>query len=537
MAGQCLRLKFVVLLDQGCGALAEFGAVAVGPPIHHVAVAVVFGTLVVESVPDLVPDDGSDSAVVGCVVGLGVEERRLQNGCGKDDFVHPGVVVGVDGLRRHEPFVAIDRSAELVEITLIVGFVAAAVVAEQIVGGDVDARVVAPAVGVADLGGELVQLVQGFAARLRAHPFELGDVAAVGLGEVVDEHLHACLRVRREVAFDVELADGLAEDVLYERDAALPALAVLLGSGQRRSVERKVLVDECAGQERGPGMDDAPREPRLPRLDVLRRPQGHERVDERWLAHDDLGELFGGAAEAGNPCGPIESGLVLHQSVELDEVVALLGVAPGDDVPVARGDLVLEIEHRLRVVLDAAEREHLRDVRDVARADVGVLVLAVVRLVGQADSGLAEVHQVAVGSLGVGVDVVSDTAADSGALQRAENACERDQVGRIGNGGELVGDRGGAELFGPVGVHEAREQVADLLCVATGGRIRGRRFFDDGLYIDLGAVVQRPERTVDGAVGGNAVVLQPFAVDVHEEVVLRACVLVLVAEIDARVHY
>jgi hypothetical protein len=132
---------------------------------------------------------------------------------------------------------------------------------------------------------------------------------------------------------------------------------------------------------------------------------------------------------------------------------------------------------------------------------------------------------------------VSDTAADSGALQRAENACERDQIGRIGNGGELVGDRGGAELFGAVGVHEAREQVADLLCVAAGGRIRGRRFFDDGLYIDLGAVVQRPERTVDGAVGGNAVVLQPFAVDVHEEVVLRACVLVLVAEIDARVHY
>ena len=37
------------------------------------------------------------------VVGVNVEKRRLQDGGGKHDFVHFRVVVGVDGLRQHQP--------------------------------------------------------------------------------------------------------------------------------------------------------------------------------------------------------------------------------------------------------------------------------------------------------------------------------------------------------------------------------------------------------------------------------------------------
>ena len=146
-------------------------------------------------------------------------------------------------------------------------------------------------------------------------------------------------------------------------------------------------------------------------------------------------------------------------------------------------------------------------------------------------------HEVAIGLLGVGVDVVPDGAAHARALQGAENACEGDEVGGVGDGGELVGDGSHAELLRAVGIHEAREQVADLLRIAARWRVRVGGLFDDGLDVDLGTVVQGAECAVDGAVGRDGVLLEPFAVDVHEQVVLRACVLVLVAEIDARVHY
>ena len=160
VAVQAARREALVLLDQRGGALAELGAVVVGPPVDQVAVAVVLGALVVEAVADLVADHRADAAVVGRVVGLGVEERRLQDRGREHDLVHPGVVVGVDGLRRHEPLVAVDRAAELGQVAVVLGGVAALVVAEQVVAGDVERGVVAPRLRVADLRGELVELLQ-----------------------------------------------------------------------------------------------------------------------------------------------------------------------------------------------------------------------------------------------------------------------------------------------------------------------------------------------------------------------------------------
>ena len=50
----------------------------------------------------------------------------------------------------------------------------------------------------------------------------------------------------------------------------------------------------------------------------------------------------------------------------------------------------------------------------------------------------------------------------------------------------------------------------------------------------LGAVVQRPERAVGGAVGGHLILGQPAAVDMAEQVVLGAGIGVEVAQVDTR---
>ncbi len=61
VARQVLGLEVVVLLDERLGPLTELGAVVVGPPVDHVAVAVVLGALVVEAVADLVADHRADT--------------------------------------------------------------------------------------------------------------------------------------------------------------------------------------------------------------------------------------------------------------------------------------------------------------------------------------------------------------------------------------------------------------------------------------------------------------------------------------------
>ena len=125
--------EVVVLLDESLCAAAELTAVGIGPPVDEVAVTVVFGALIVEAVPDLMPDHGTDATVVGRVVGLCVEERWLQDRGREHDLVHARVVIGVDGLRRHEPLVAVHRPAELGQFAVVAHLVAAAVVAVQII--------------------------------------------------------------------------------------------------------------------------------------------------------------------------------------------------------------------------------------------------------------------------------------------------------------------------------------------------------------------------------------------------------------------
>ena len=86
--GQPGRGQRVVLVDQRLGAALELGPVVRLPPVGEVAVAVVLAALVVEAVADLVPDHRADAAVVRGVVGVGVEERRLQDRGREHDLVH-----------------------------------------------------------------------------------------------------------------------------------------------------------------------------------------------------------------------------------------------------------------------------------------------------------------------------------------------------------------------------------------------------------------------------------------------------------------
>ena len=85
---------------------------------RRLPVGIVLPALIVEAVRHLVADDRADAAVVDRVVRLRIEERRLQNAGREHDLVHVRIVVGVHGRRRHAPFGAIDRFADLLQLAV-----------------------------------------------------------------------------------------------------------------------------------------------------------------------------------------------------------------------------------------------------------------------------------------------------------------------------------------------------------------------------------------------------------------------------------
>ena len=96
---------------------------------------------------------------------------------------------------------------------------------------------------------------------------------------------------------------------------------------------------------------------------------------------------------------------------------------------------------RLGVIAAVHECEHRGDVLRIGGEDLGVLLVAVVRLVGQAEPGLVEVHQVARRVLGVGVDVDARAAADPVRCSAPTTAAKASGVSAASIVGQLVEQR------------------------------------------------------------------------------------------------
>ena len=70
---------------------------------------------------DLVADDGAHGAVVVRGVRIHVEERGLDDSRGKVQRVLEREIDGIDGLRGHPPFTAVDGLVEFRQLAAIIG--------------------------------------------------------------------------------------------------------------------------------------------------------------------------------------------------------------------------------------------------------------------------------------------------------------------------------------------------------------------------------------------------------------------------------
>ena len=164
---QCRRITLgrkdhdlVELVCKHLGLCLELGRILFCPPGRHVAVLVEEASLVVESVRHLMSDNDSDRSVVDRVVSIRIEERRLEDSCREADLVGGRVVICVDGLRRHAPLSLVGRLAELGEIVGHVPLARSPEILEiALFRIDVEGGIVLPLVRVADLHGEVVQLL------------------------------------------------------------------------------------------------------------------------------------------------------------------------------------------------------------------------------------------------------------------------------------------------------------------------------------------------------------------------------------------
>src|SRR5450830_410319 len=289
------RAVAIVLLGQRVGLGREVFAVFRCPPVAQIAVAIGLATLVVEAVADFMADHGADGAIVDGVVRLGVKEWRLQNRGREDDFIHRRAVIGVHRLRRHAPLFAVDRFAQLGHLARRSEIRRAHYVAHQVALDDLQLRVIAPFVWIADLRRELGQLDLRFFLGFRAHPVQGVDALLVGGQHVFHQFFHVRLAVGREVLRDIQFAYGFAQHTVDRTHATLPARLVFRHAAQGRAVEGKAFIDEVFRQVTGVAAQQMPFEVGFQGVQVGGGQHLVVAGQVTRLVHDDVIDLAGDA--------------------------------------------------------------------------------------------------------------------------------------------------------------------------------------------------------------------------------------------------
>src|SRR5438552_15888557 len=130
------------------------GGVLRRPPVCEFALRVELRASVVEAMTDLVPDCRAGGAVIGRGICFRIEKRRVEDGGGKVEPVLEWKIKGVDRLRSHPPFAAIDRATELGQLVMIFPLARSPVVAKGIVAPDDEPGVIAQGIRVTDTNSQ-----------------------------------------------------------------------------------------------------------------------------------------------------------------------------------------------------------------------------------------------------------------------------------------------------------------------------------------------------------------------------------------------
>ena len=535
-------LDGVECVDEYLSVLLEVGGILLGPPVVEVAVLVVVAALVVETVGEFVSDDHSDGAVVGGIVSVELEERRLEDSCGEADFVGGGVVVGVDGLRRHLPFVAIDGLVDFAHIVGHIELVAADDVGVVAVVLDFEAAIVAPFVGIADLdedGGEFFVCVS---LGLVAHPGGHIDALTEGGHQVVDEGFHTFFGFCGEVFVDIEVTEGFAHSAVDGGGDAFPAGAVDFATAEELAVEVEAGVDEVVAEVGSCAVDFVPSEVGLEVVDVL---FGEDVADGgKVLRLSDIEGLHTVEdAHSGEVAFPVDVAGQCDSLVDGLAVEGLEGVAVGELVVLRFGELGFESHNGGGELVGANAGELVvASIGELGghQLEVAVADGGVVALVGEVVVAVAEAESALVGPGDALLGVVLVGFAEDGEEDVVAAFVHLDDFGvDVVAGLEGVdfieeGFEGfGALLLQADAVHTDVVEGSDLVGDAAGLVLVGRDGVDDAFELFLVFLGEEVEGAVARVFGVEGVVFEPSAAGVLVEVVERRDGGVEVVEVDA----
>ena len=481
-AGQ--HLDAVEESNHTLGARLEISLILRRPPVAKVAIFVELAALIVEAVRHFVADHHANRAVVGRIVGCGIEERRLENAGGEANFVGCRVVVGIDRLRCHEPLVAIDGFVDAARnfIRIVEFFSTAQILVEREFLVNHQTIVVSPLVRITNLDAKCVELLVCLLFSGGTHPSLLINALTEGFLQIVHELKHALLGAFGEITLNIHFADGHSQNILYSTHRALPTRAVLLRTLHRAAVEIERDTAEIIAQCRGGAVDHVEFEIRF---ECFERSIG-----------ENLLHLVNGLRLVDTYFGKRGIALILEQHFPINARIIAQEFGVGHLVIIAFhvaqlggrigsfGNARLDVEHLLHLLRGfclggAGHDKQLLDIGAIGLTNLARLgiIFQIVVAFAKCQAALVDLHQVHLGILDVGAATDPDHARNPAAFQTIGQR----EIGRLVPEGAHFVQRGTngfvAFAIASHAVHRKSIERSDLLRqTAVGCGFRGEVF-------------------------------------------------------------
>ena len=419
-----------------------------------------------------------------------------------------------NGRRSHPPFQAVDGLPDLRQLAPRLEDGRPLHVSEEIAGPHLDGGVVAELVRIPDFVPDGLQLAQRLAPGARAHPIQPGDLLRHRLLDQLRHPERVFLRLRGKSPAHELLAQRLAQVVVHEAHAPLPARRHLGHAAQGFRVEGEARVDEPAGKIGRARAGQVPLQIALPGVEVLRAELRIQRFEE--LGFGDVERVQPGKAHALEVAAPVQR---RRQRLELGPghaVVELVGVAPIHSRERRLGQSRLHLHDRARGGGRLADQlEDLAHMLEVALPGLlrfRVLVEVVVAVREPETAGIDEGDHLR------GVpEVLGASEGEHQAAAAGGKVQGRQQAGDLLHGpesGDLLQRRlegSDSKLLHRRFVHAGGEEVADLLLYRRPSGTALGRFLEDSpeeLLVLVGQLaVDAPARLI----GRNGVPLHPAA--------------------------
>ena len=212
--------------------------------------------------------------------------------------------------------------------------------------------------------------------------------------------------------------------------------------------------------------------PVAPLLDGGAGQQTLDPLEEGGLIVDDVADGLGGNPGRRQPGAQVQAGVGVGQIVERRGIERRPRVASAHLVPVVAGDPGLQIDDAVCPglgLVQLGQGEHAGHVGLVLRANLGLVVVAVVGLVGQTQTTLPHPGDVVGRIGGIGLVLQVEQPPHTLTMLGAQDCHEIGGVGDSVDLGQVRAQRCGAGSIHGVDVHESPVQLGHDLDLVIGG--------------------------------------------------------------------